>query len=380
MPEPQIFEGHGTRSLLGQICKENGYNNVLLVTDKKLKSLGFDEKILKSLDDFNIKHTVFDEICSEPSVGIIDAGRKVAIECSADCVIALGGGSVLDTSKMIVAGMKLPHINTNTLLLKFLFVPGKTIPMISIPSTAGTGAEVTIGAVVTHKNGTKGSTVIVGLNVTHVVLDSELTIHAPKNVSAACGIDALSHCVEGTVSDVDTDEAQDNYSLEGVKLIFQNLPKVLENPNNQEARLAMCRAALYGGYAINNQLAGYVHAFAHSIGAKYHIPHGQAISLMILPVLEYQKAACLKKYAEIARYCNFSDKNTDDNTAANNLLHAISDLLHFCELDNINLPVRKEDYAELTKLIAADSVNYSAIMTFSNADIENVLRKVTSNL
>ena len=181
--------------------------------------------------------------------------------------------------------------------------------MISVPSTAGTGAEITVGAVVTNAHGVKDSTVLIGLNVTHVILDSELTIHAPRQVTAACGMDALSHVVEGAVSDVEMDEENMRLSQEGVRLIFQHLPIVMKEPENIESRLAMCRAAMYGGNAINTQLAGYVHAFAHSIGAKYHIPHGQAITLMMMPVLEYQKEVCRARYAMLARYCQLADEN-----------------------------------------------------------------------
>ena len=248
--------------------------------------------------------------------------------------------------------------------------------MITVPSTAGTGAEVTVGAVVTNARGTKGSTVLVGLDVTHVILDSELTIHAPQLVTAACGMDALSHVVEGTVSDVAVDVEDAYRSLEGVKLILHHLPIVMREPENIESRLAMCRAAMYGGNAINTQLAGYVHAFAHSIGAKYHIPHGQAITLMLLPVLEYQMETCLRKYALMARYCGLADVHTEDRIAAERFLQAVKDLIVSCGLDTLSLPVKESDYEELTRMVAKDSINYSAPMTFSEEDIVKVLERI----
>ena len=377
MPEPQVVEGHQSRTQIGEICKQCGYKQVLLVTDQTLHKLGYEQSIMQSLEAVGVSYTLFADINSEPTIALIDAGRKAAMACEAECVIALGGGSVMDTCKMIVAGIKLPHLSTKALLLKFLIVPGKTLPMISVPSTAGTGAEVTVGAVVTNARGTKGSTVIIGLNVTHVILDSELTIHAPQMVTAACGMDALSHVVEGAVSDVELDEENMHLSMEGIRLILQHLPVVMREPENIESRLAMCRAAMYGGNAINTQLAGYVHAFAHSIGAMYHLPHGQAITLMMMPVLEYQKDACLTKYAMIARYCKLVDENADDYTAAYQFLQAITQLIVECGMDKIESPVKAEDHKELIHLIAADSINYSAPMTFSNEDIENVLKQVT---
>ena len=377
LPEPQVVEGHGARENIGAICEEHGYKQVLLVTDQTLHKLGYEQKIVQSLEEAGVGYTLFADINSEPNIALIDAGRKIAMEYKAECVIALGGGSVMDTCKMISAGVKMPHLSTKTLLRKFLVVPGRTLPMITVPSTAGTGAEVTVAAVVTNARGTKDSTVLVGLDVTHVILDSELTIHAPQLVTAACGMDALSHVVEGTLSDVAVYVEDAYHSLEGVRLILKHLPVLMREPENIESRLAMCRAAMYGGNAINTQLAGYIHAFAHSIGAKYHIPHGQAITLMMLPVLKYQKAACLSKYAMMARYCQLVDDHTDDRHAAEKFLQAVSDLIVTCGLDKLESPMKSSDFEELTRMIAADSINYSAPMTFSEEDIVRVLEAVT---
>ena len=366
LPQPQVVEGHQSRQQIGEICKQCGYKQVLLVTDKTLSGLGYEQAIAQALTEAGVNFAIFNEINSEPTINLIEDGRKMALESQAECVIALGGGSVMDTCKMIAAGVKMPHLNIKTLLLKFLPVRGGTLPIIAVPSTAGTGAEVTVGAVVLNEHGVKSSTVLIGLNVTHVVLDSEITIHAPQKVTAACGMDALSHCIEGAVSDVDVDEEDMKLSMEGVRLIMQNLPVVIREPENVEARLALCRAAMYGGNAINTQLAGYVHAFAHSIGAKYHLPHGVAISLMLLPVLEFQKEVCHDKYDELAKYCGVPD-----------ILQAVRNLIAQCGMDQIMSPVRACDHEELIPMIAADSINYSSPITLSNADIKQVLATVT---
>ena len=366
LPEPEVTEGQGARRQIGEICRKAGLKQVLLVTDRTLRGLGYEKAIVEALEAAKIGCSIFDDIHSEPNIAIIEAGRKQALETQAEAIIALGGGSVMDSCKMIAAGVRMPHVPTKALLLKFLPVPGKTLPLIMVPSTAGTGAEVTVGAVVTNEHGAKGSTVIIGLNVTHVVHDSELTMRAPKAVTAACGIDALSHCIEGVVADVDQDEEDMRMSMEGVKLILENLPVVIREPENNEARLAMCRAAMYGGNAINTQLAGYVHAFAHSIGAKYHLSHGQAISLMLMPVLEFQREACKDKYDALATFCGVPD-----------FLQAVRDLLKTCELDKIASPVRACDHEELIPMIAADSINYSAPVTLSNEDIKAVLEAVS---
>ena len=375
LPEPEVTAGQGARREIGAMCKKAGYKQVLVVTDETLHRLGYDEAILESLSEAGVNASLFCDIHSEPTIAIIEAGRQQALETKAEAIIALGGGSVMDSCKMIAAGCKMPHVPVKALLLKFLPVPGETIPLIMVPSTAGTGAELTVGAVVTNEHGAKGSTVLIGLKVTHVVHDSELTEHAPKHVIAACGIDALSHCIEGAVSDTEVDEEDMRMSMEGVKLILENLPlltsegvKELTTEGAEQARLNMAKAAMYGGNAINTQLAGYVHAFAHSIGAKYHLSHGEAISIMLLPVLEFQKEACKAHYEALAKYCNVPD-----------FLQAIRELMATCGMDQIVSPVRACDHEQLIPMIAADSINYSAPVTLSNADIKAILDQITND-
>ena len=377
LPEPEVTEGHQSREKIGEICLEKGFSQVLLVTDRTLSGLGYEKAIVASLERAGIGCTLFNDIHTEPTIAIIEAGKQKALACQAECIIALGGGSVLDSCKMIAASVKMPHLPVKVLLQKFLVVPGKTLPIIAVPSTAGTGAEITVGAVVMNESGVKGSTVLIGLDVAHVVLDSELTVHAPARVTAACGIDALSHCIEGAVSDVKVDEGDAEMSIEGIRLILRNLPIVMRAPENVEARLGMCRAAMCGGNAINTQLAGYVHAFAHSIGAKYHLPHGVAISLMLMPVLEFQKAVCLARYADIARRCSLTGEEASDEVAAESFLRAVRQLLAQCGMDKINSPVRECDYEELIPMVAADSINYSSPITMTNNEIKQVLETVT---
>jgi len=375
LPEPEVTAGRGARREIGVMCQKAGYRQVLVVTDQTLHHLGYDEAILESLKAAGIETSLFCDIHSEPNTTIIEAGRMQALQTKAEAIVALGGGSVMDSCKMIAAGCKMPHVPVKALLLKFLPVPGETLPLIMVPSTAGTGAELTVGAVVTNDQGAKGSTVLIGLKVTNVVHDSELTTHAPKSVTAACGIDALSHCIEGAVSDTEVDEEDMRMSMEGVKLILENLPLLtsermneLTNERLEAARLNMAKAAMYGGNAINTQLAGYVHAFAHSIGAKYHLSHGQAISLMLMPVLEFQKKACQAHYEALAKYCGVPD-----------FLQAIRELIATCGMDQIASPVRACDHEQLIPMIATDSINYSAPVTLSNADIKAVLDQITNH-
>jgi len=375
-PEPVLLDGYGSRERIGAICADAGYKSVLLVTDKTVYSLGYHAKILNSLQANNIKCTIFNNIASEPTTDIVREGRDTAVNCGAECVIALGGGSVLDTCKIIAAGAKMPKRNSKSLLRKLIYVSGKTLPVIAVPSTAGTGAEITVAAVIKNERGIKDSTVVIGLNVTHVVLDSELTVGAPENITVYCGIDALSHGLEGCLADVKSSEEDLQKSRECVKLVFENLPRLISTPDDINARQKMGLAAYYGGNAINKQLVGYIHAFAHSIGALYHVPHGKAIGLCLLPIVSFHKDICKDKLAKLAIYCGFAEETDDKDAAADRLIAALEDLLETCGLERGCALLDRKDYKKLSRMINADSINYSPPKTLSNKEIERLLEEI----
>lgn len=373
LPEPELTDGFGSREQTGRICKDLGARSVLVVTDRNIHGLGFHEKILASLRDSGIPFTVFSEIDSEPTIGIIQAGRKAALEAGADCVVALGGGSVMDASKVIAASARNPRRSIRWHLQKFDFVRGRTLPIVSIPTTAGTGAEYTVGAVVKNARGVKHSTVIIGLNVQHVILDSELMVNAPAHVTVWCGIDALSHGLEGLLADVRSEGEDIRKSRECVRMVLENLPRVLENPKDIEARQKMSLAAYYGGNAINRQLAGYVHAFAHSIGALYHIPHGKAIAWCLVPVVEAQKDKCLDPLWSLAVWCGIAPREDAPEAAADKMIAALRQLLERCGLEKTCVELQEKDYPQLVRMIDADSINYSPSKTFSDREITRLL-------
>ena len=376
IPEPCVTKGFGTREKVGEICKKAGYKSVLLVTDKTLFGLGYHKKVMDSVKEQGIECTLFSDIDGEPTKDIIEAGRNVAAAFGAQCVIALGGGSVLDSCKIIAAAAKHPEMSLGLFLQKFAIVRGGTLPMISIPSTAGTGAEHTVGAVVKNARGVKNSTVVIGLKVTDVILDSELMINAPKSVTAWCGIDALSHGLEGVTADVRNNKEDIQKSRMCVKLVLENLPKLFEEPKDIEARQNMSLAAFYGGNAINKQLAGYVHAFAHSIGGLYHIPHGEAIAYCLIPVTEAQRDVCSKKLAALSKFCGLADINADEETAADALIEALRGLLELCGLPHGCSKLDPKDYDKLIRMIDADSINYSPPVTFTDREIRALLRQI----
>lgn len=376
LPKPALIEGFGARDRVGQLCKEAGYTSALVVTDQTLYGLGLHETITASLEEHGVPYTLFREIDSEPTVQIVGAGRRAAAQCGADVIIAFGGGSVMDSCKIIAAGAKHPGQKITHYLHKFAFAKSGTLPMINIPTTAGTGAECTVGAVVKNQRGAKSSTVIIGLEVAAVILDSEPLIGAPQSVTTWCAIDALSHGLEGLLADVKSSDEDIRKSRECVRLVLENLPILLDDPKDIEARQATLLAAHYGGNAINTQLAGYVHAFAHSIGALYHIPHGKAIAHCLIPIAEAQENIRYDEMASLAVYCGLADEDTAKESAADALILALKRLLDRCGLEKGCEQLCEKDYDKLTGMIDADSINYSPSCTFSDREIRILLDQI----
>lgn len=376
-PRPSIIEGYGECSRIGELCRQKGYSRVLLVTDSTLFGLGRHKAVCESLERCGIGYSVFSGISSEPNAQIITDGRKAAASIGAECVVALGGGSVMDSSKMIAAGIKLKRFPTRALTVKFLFVPGGTIPLITVPSTAGTGAEMTVGAIVSSK-GMKKSTVIVGLRIDTVVLDGALLDGTPRGMLASCGIDALSHGLEGVVADISSTDEDMTKSMECVRLVLQNLPRLLDNPKDKDACQAMLRAANYGGNAINSQLAGYVHAVAHSIGARYHIPHGKAIAISLMPVMRMQQDRCESRLSQLSQFCGLV-QNASTTAASELLLQAISQLVGECNFGRMPGILPDKDFRKLLRMISWDAINYSPPLTFNDKMISSVLRTIRQN-
>ena len=191
-----------------------------------------------------------------------------------------------------------------------------------------------------------------------------------------CGIDALSHGLEGWLADIKSSEGDIQKSRECVRLVFQNLPKLISAPDDINARQNMCLAAYYGGNAINKQLAGYVHAFAHSIGALYHIPHGKAIGLCLIPIVSFHKQICKARLANLSVYCGFARETDDEAAAADKFIAALEQLLKACGFERGCDLIDDKDCKKLVSMINADSINYSPPKTLTNKEIVYLLEKI----
>ncbi|MBO2516419.1 MAG: hypothetical protein CW338_03965 [Clostridiales bacterium] len=378
LPEPVLTEGFGKRDTAGEFCRKCGYKSVLLVTDPTLYALGHHYRVVKSLQDANVQYDMFSGISGEPDEDTVREGRAHALKVKADAVIALGGGSVLDTAKMIAATAAHGKIPLDLYWQKMVF--GKTLPMINIPSTAGTGAEITAAAVVKDKKGVKKSTVFTHLRVTDVILDSELTQNAPDKITVSCGIDALSHGLEGCLADVKVKDEDMRKSRECVRIVMQDMLSLRTDPHNTAKRQEMALAAHYGGNAINRQLAGYVHAFAHTLGAFYHISHGDAIAYCLLPVIAFQKEICGEKLAALSVYCGYAKEEDDRDAAARALLDRVKELLIACGYGDGMKQIDEKDYPVLVKGVDSDAVNYSPAMVLTDEQVASLLDQIKKGI
>lgn len=298
-PRPMVLVGEDSSVRLAKLVASKGAKHVLLVTDRDLVNLGLHEKCHRTLAAAGVEVTVHSNISPNPTIEQIEEGVSLGKRAGCDTVFALGGGSPIDAGKIISA--RLTNDVTTESLEGFLKVKNKPLPFYAVPTTAGTGSEVTQGAIVTNTQQQRkysiGDAKLVPLAT---ALDPVLMRGLPPTVTAATGMDALTHAIEAYVVTFATSEVRENASI-AVKLIFDNLREAYNNGENLEAREAMAVAAYHGGMAITDAGVGYVHAMAHQLGGIYHVPHGLANAVLLPHVLDFSKNHVTRQLAELAR-------------------------------------------------------------------------------
>lgn len=309
--ETHIIRGVDSSREVGRYCLENGYERPLIITDQGIIALSLLESTLDSLQKHSIPYRIFDQVAPDPTHGMIFAACKEGVSFGADCIIAVGGGSVMDCAKVASIGIRNPHMPKRLLTTMQLGGWPKALPLITIPTTAGTGAEVTLGAVITDEK-TQRKHFAGGPKAKPVccILDAKLTVDCPRELTAITALDAVSHSLEGLMGPVSMSKEFEHTLMEAVRKVFHNLPQVLENPQDIEARQELCEAANIGGHVINYCVAGYAHSFAHVLGAKYEIPHGAAIAMALPLIMDYNREASEKRLAKLSVYCGFADEKT----------------------------------------------------------------------
>ena len=310
---PETITGEGSLSNLPAKISELNLNNVLVVTDNKLLSLGILDNFFLKLKEENIKYAVFSDIMPNPTDEDVENGFKIFKDNNATVIVAIGGGSPMDCAKAIAA--KNAHPNKPISKLQgILKVHKKIVPFFAVPTTAGTGSETTVAAVITEKKTHhKASINDPAILPKYCVLDPLLTVGLPPMITATTGLDALCHAVESYTNYTYTTPLEREYSKKAVKLIYENLLKAYENGSDIEARQNMQLAAFYAGRSFTRGCVGYVHAIGHTLGGLYSLAHGMAMSIILPHVLRAYGTATYKRLAELAEVCGFSG---DEETKA----------------------------------------------------------------
>ena len=322
---------------------------VFIVTDTFLFENGYTKPITDKLDELGIAHTTFSNVAPDPTLACAIEGTRAMNEFKPDAIIAVGGGSAMDAGKIMWVMYEHPEVDFLDMAMRFMDIRkrvytfpkmGEKAYFIAVPTSAGTGSEVTPFAVITdEKTGTKYPLADYELLPKMAIVDCNMMMNAPKGLTSASGIDAVTHCLEAYASMMAT-EYTDGLAIESLKNIFKYLPRAYENgANDPEAREKMANAATMAGMAFANAFLGVCHSMAHKLGAFHHIPHGIANALMINYVLRFNSAEVptkmgtfpqydhphtLRRYAEVAEALGFGGAN--DEESLNNLIKAIDEL------------------------------------------------------
>ena len=292
------YFGKGAREELPREIKERGFKKVLVVTDKALFEVGVTAKVTEVLDKAGIEYTVYSEVKPNPTIKNVLDGLSKCKEFEADVIVAVGGGSSIDTAKGISILMTNPDRIDVVSLNGASNTKNKGLPLIALPTTSGTAAEVTINYVITDEE-RKIKMVCVDPHDIPIlaIVDSDLMASMPKSIAASTGMDALTHAVEGYITKAHN-TMSDMFHMKAIQLIFENLPSAV-NEKDEKAIENMGLAQYIAGMGFSNVGLGIVHSMAHQLGAVYDTPHGVANAILLPTVMRFNGAVCADRFREI---------------------------------------------------------------------------------
>ncbi len=337
--EPKILTNNDE---LVSTLLENNTKSVLLVTDAGLTNLGLYNNLVDAMREKGVKVSIYDKTVANPTTQNVDEALGMYRDNACNAIIAFGGGSPMDCAKATGARVARPKKSLGQ--MKGILKVGKKIPLlIAVPTTAGTGSETTLAAVITdsetrHKYAINDFPLIPN----YAMLDANLTVGLPKFVTATTGMDALTHAIEAYIGRSTTKDTRQN-SLDAVKLVFENLYTAYKDGGNLEARDNMLKAAFKAGAAFTKSYVGYVHAIAHSLGGKYNVPHGLANAIILPYVLKKYGRAIYKKLWEMGVYANLFEADTSIEAGAKIFIEKIEDLNKSMDIGTSIPEIKGED-------------------------------------
>lgn len=293
-----ISEADSMRQKLGTLAKQYRATSAIIVTDSGIVQLGYVDIAQQSLQEAGVNVVVFDSVVADPPVAIVNDAIKIARDNSCDLVIGLGGGSSIDTAK-IVALHPNEFESVNDILDKDVSGFNK-LPLFAIPTTAGTGAEATFVSVITAKDGSKKAIYTPKILPDVAILDATLTLKLPRHITAATALDAMVHCVEAYTSRTKKNLISDALAVKGLQMLWNNFEKVLNQGDDINARSNMLLGSTLAGIAFVNSSVAAVHGLSYPLSINFHIPHGHANALVMCGVFTFNLSAAAPLYAELA--------------------------------------------------------------------------------
>ena len=320
------YFGPGARKELPGVVKARGFNKALIVTDKGLMKFGVAKMVLDVLDEASIAYEIYDEVKPNPTVTNVQQGVEACKKAGADFIIAIGGGSSMDTAKGIGIICTNPDFADVVSLEGVADTKHKCLPIIALPTTAGTAAETTINYVIIDETRQQKMVCVDPNDIPAVaIIDAELMYSLPKGLTAATGMDAMTHAIEGLITKAAW-EMSDMFEIKAIEMIHKYLPIAVNDPKNPEGRNGMAVAQYIAGMAFSNVGLGVDHGMAHPMSALHDVPHGVACALLLPTVMRFNMPAAKAKYVDIAKACGvYTDGMTVDE-AAEAACKAIEDL------------------------------------------------------
>ena len=349
----RIITGKDALQMAENAMRELG-KKAMIVTDPVMMQLGNCEKVEQALKNQGISYSIYSEIVGEPTDEMIQAGLKQYQEEECDFLIALGGGSPIDSMKAIGSLVEQGG-DISDYMGKVINV--KMPPMVAIPTTAGTGSEATQFTIITDtkkdiKMLLKGSVLIPTL----AIIDPQFTITAPPKITAATGLDALCHAVEAYTSRK-AQTLSDTFALSAVKRIFKYLPVAFHDGKNEEARVEMSVAALEAGIAFNNASVTLIHGMSRPIGALFHVAHGLSNAMLLKECLLFALPGAYERFAELGRAIGVADKGDSDEKAAEKFLDAVIALTKELEIPTLEeFGIQKQAFMDVIEKMAFDAM------------------------
>lgn len=320
--KPELLQGENSLEKLPDLVKSLDLNMLLVITDEGIHKLGLMDKLLEGLQEQNIAFVVYSKTVPNPTFTNIEEALELYNANNCDGIIAFGGGSPMDCAKAVAARIARPDKSLGD--LKGLFKVRKEMaPFFAIPTTAGTGSEGTIAAVVSNSETHEKFAIMDPVLVPHyAVLDPVLTINLPPHITSTTGMDALTHAVEAYIGKSNTEETR-KYAREAVILIFKYLERAYVEGTDMKARTEMQRASYLAGLAFTRAYVGYVHAIAHTLGGFYQVPHGFANAIILPHVLRFYGESAAKPLAELATIVGIGKITDSDEKKAKLFIEAI---------------------------------------------------------